>query len=180
MIVIDKDSNGNIQVTEEGVTETLFPNIDDIGGSGSEWFDFSTGDFFAIFDKYATNRGMTKIELSFDTDQTAPITIQHSLGRVPKEMLIYPKNPQKITTKIQGGWVVEGSWAKDNSGNRTYHIANNPWFPVRKDMMSFVINVYTTMYNLTVTEPTDTEVYLRFGTTADTKLLAGEYVIGIV
>ena len=34
MVVIDKDSNGNVQVTEEGVTETLFPNIDDIGGSG--------------------------------------------------------------------------------------------------------------------------------------------------
>lgn len=35
MIVIDKDSDGNVQVTEDGVTETLFPNIDETGGGGS-------------------------------------------------------------------------------------------------------------------------------------------------
>lgn len=34
MIVIVKDGDGYVQVTDDGVTTTLFPNIDDIGGSG--------------------------------------------------------------------------------------------------------------------------------------------------
>lgn len=56
MVVIDKDSNGNVQVTEEGVTETLFPNIDDIGGSGDG--NMASGSFIPSSD---TNKAIVNV-----------------------------------------------------------------------------------------------------------------------
>lgn len=159
--------------------------IGDISGGGG--YDFSGGSFFTLLDQYATERGMTKIELSFASDQTEPLTIQHNLGTVPKEMLLYPKNPVISGSAYQMGWVIEGCWGLDKIGNRTYFFNNsmatsgNPtWFPNRKDLMSFVSNINHTAYNFTQVQPTSTEVTIRCGTASQTKLRSGEYVLGLI
>lgn len=152
-----------------------------------DWYDINSGNITALFDQYAEENDMEVMELTFASDQTENFTVNHSLGKVPVEALLYPKNLVRNGSGYQIGWVTDGFWAKDNMGNRTTRVktAYSPndttliWYPTAKNLISLLESFEVTDYMFTQSEPTSTTTTFRGGTTSNTRLLAGEYKLAL-
>ena len=159
------------------------------GGGGAGYYNIASGDIYALFDQYATENGMTKIDVTIPTDATSNTTIQHNLGYVPTEALLYPKNAVDSGSAYQVGCVTNSQFGKDNLANRTFQITSRNsttqiqpyvWYPSRKTLLSLLASFNCTGYNFTqANSVTDTTIAIRGGTQAQTKLLAGEYVLAL-
>ncbi len=168
----------NYEIYEANVVEV---------GSYSSGYDINSGNLVTLFDQYAEENDMEVMELTFTSDQTENFTINHSLGKVPVEALLYPKNIVRNGGGYQIGWVTNGFWAKDNMGNRTIMVKTgySPndttliWYPTAKNLTSLLGGFTVTDYNFTQSEPTSTTATFRGGTRNDTKLLAGEYKLAL-
>ena len=155
-------------------------------GGGTGYYHLTADSLYQLFDQYATENEMTKIDLSIASAQTDYFTVQHTLGKVPTEALLYPKNAVADGSGYQMGWTTNSLFGMDKSGNRTYIFrvayAPNPnviWYPDNKNIMTFSSSFFMTDYNFTRSVPTSTEIELRGGTNSNTKLLAGEYVLAL-
>ena len=159
------------------------------GGGGTGYYNIASGDIYALFDQYATENGMTKIDVTIPTDATSNTTIQHNLGHVPTEALLYPKNVVNSGSGYQGGWVTYSQFGQDNLANRTIQLQTQgggaavqpyTWYPSIKTFPSFFTSFVRTGYNFTqANSVTATSIIIRGGTSAQTKLLAGEYVLAL-
>ena len=152
------------------------------GGGGG--YNIASGDLTALFDQYAEENNMLVMDITFASDQTANVTIQHSLGSVPTEAILYPKNPVDSTSGYQIGFTFNGQFAVDRNCNRTMRwFTNYPsggfGYSVRKDLPSLIADSYRSAYNFTQSVPTSTTITIRGGTNVETKLLAGQYKLAL-
>lgn len=150
-------------------------------GSG---YNINSGDIAALFDQYAQEKDMLIIDLSFDSAQTSNVEIQHTLGRVPTEVILYPMALKDDGSGYQIGYVLDGAFGQDSSKNRTMRIYTSIPnaginYPSRKDLISLLIMMHPTAYNFTQSAATATSITIRGGTGSDTKLLAGSYRLAI-
>lgn len=172
--------------TTEDVTNYASAEITVNVPSSSGVYDLNGDTFFELFDQYATEKQMKKIDLSFSSDVTSNYTVQHNLGYVPTEALLYPKNPIMSGNGYQMGWVKQ-NFGQDKSGNRTYwlnvrspsYATYVPWYGSNASLLDLLSSVENTLYNFTQSAPTSTEITIRGGTSSQTKLLAGEYVLAV-
>lgn len=155
-------------------------------GGGTGYYHLTADSIYQLFDQYATENGMTKMDLTFASDQTDYFTVQHTLGKVPTEVLLYPKNCELSGSHYQMGWATNSLFGMDRAGNRTYMFrvgyAPNPnviWYPNNKNIMTFSSVIFMTDYNFTRSVPTSTEIELRGGSASYVKLKAGEYVLAL-
>ena len=157
------------------------------GGGGSGYYNLTSDSIYQLFDQYATENGMTKMDLTFASDQTDYFTVQHTLGKVPTEALLYPKNVVLNGGDYQAGWTINSDlFGKDKAGNRTYMFRvsypptpNVVWYPDNKNIITFLSSIFMTDYNFTRSVPTSTEIELRGGSNSNAKLKAGEYVLAL-
>lgn len=152
--------------------------------SGGGGYNIVSGDLTALFDQYAEENNMLVMDITFASDQTANVTIQHSLGSVPTEAILYPKNPVDSTLGYQIGFTFNGQFAVDRNCNRTMRwFTNYPsggfGYSVRKDLPSLIADSCRSAYNFTQSVPTSTTITIRGGTNVETKLLAGQYKLAL-
>ena len=102
MVVIDKNSSGYVRVTEDGVTETLFPNIDETGGGGS----VDPADIAAAVEDYMEEHPITAADIGAEpittvVNKTASDTSQ---TLVANTFYIWPEmTTLTITCPVTGG-----------------------------------------------------------------------------
>lgn len=152
--------------------------------TGTGGYDINSGDLFSLFDQYAFENGMVKQDLSFAEDQTDYVTVNHNLGRVPVEALLYPKTPQVNSSGYQIGWTIN-AFGQDNAKNRTYWYSSNfssndsaLLYGNTNSLLSLLVSIKRTDYNFSK-NPTSTTVDIRGGTNSSNRLLAGEYVLAL-
>lgn len=174
-----------ISITQNGTTTEDVTNYAsaEITVNVNGGYNFDSGDLKSVFDHYADENNMVKHDLTFASDQTANVTIQHNLGAVPTEALLYPKSVANGTNGYQIGWTKE-RFGQDNAGNRTYRFfapsnVTALWYPTEKSFPTFLMCILKTEYNFTQSQPTATTIEIRGGTTFNTKLLAGEYILAL-
>lgn len=179
--------------TYTGVTGIQAKDIDGLNILfSSDWYDIDSGDIIALFDQYAEENNMLIMELTIASAQTDYWTVEHSLGRIPTEALLYPKSIANSSSAYSGGyiigWVTSGLWGMDKTGNRTIVVdvwgqPSDPsiiWYPSAKNLPSLMFSSFKrTDYNFTKSAPTSTTVEFRGGTNNNTKLLAGEYKLAL-
>jgi hypothetical protein len=189
LLTAANNKTGESDTTLTDAVQTLIDGYGQ-GGGGTGYYNIASGDIYALFDQYATENRMTKIDVTIPTDATSNTTVQHNLGYVPTEALLYPKNPVINEQTYQIGWTVDSQFAVDKNGNRTYMIRDQyapstvetkakVEYPTGKTIVSLVTTIVVTAYNFTQSQPTSTTIAIRGGTQAPTKLLAGEYVLAL-
>ena len=140
-------------------------------GGGGGGIDFSGG-YKSTFDQFVAEYGMTTEEITIASDQTSDCTIPHSLGTTPTRCVLYPVYaPTSVGYQLG---ICTTDIGADNPRNRTY-LCEIGDFTSALEMLD---KIDKTLY-VFARSATATTITLRGGTSRETKLKAGAYILAL-